>query len=339
MKKFFLIGYYGKNNLGDEMLLESILKIFDDLNFDGKLYILSDKINISKNYDFKIFNVEKYDFLNLINTIKNTDVLIFGGGNLLQSETSLRSFLYYDFLIKIAKHYKKDIIFLSQGFGHFKHKFATKELTKILKYKNLYGILRDKSSYLFSKRYSQNLELGVDIGMLKYNGYSFKKDSQKEHISIIMKHKKDWKKIIYLLKQMNIKRITPIVFNKSQDSIIAYEFFENHKNEINITFPITDERNIIDEILKSEFVISDRLHGGLLSLYLGVPVIMYKNQKNYRVFKTIDKNYNLFYYTEDDLIDSLSNIYNYNFISTGKNFRKQLMETYINSKKLIKTFL
>ncbi|WGS64284.1 polysaccharide pyruvyl transferase family protein [Marinitoga aeolica] len=339
MKKIFLIGYYGYANFGDEMLFESILEVFKEINFDGKIYTISDKIKLNKKYEFKIIGIDKYDFPKIISTIKEIDLLIYGGGNLFQTETSLRSFLYYDFLFNVAKHYKKNVLFLSQGFGHFKHKYATARLKKILKYKNLYGILRDETSFKFAKMCSDNFDLGTDIGMLKYKNIIFEKDPQKCHISLIIKNRKNWDKIIYILKQVNISRITPIVFNKSQDSIFAYEFFEKYKGKINISFPVSEENKIINEILKSQFIISDRLHGGILSLYLGVPVIMYKNHKNYRVFKTIDKEYDLFFRSEDDMINSLSKLNSFEFEKMQKKYITKLNETHEKIVGMVKTFL
>ncbi|WP_129409807.1 polysaccharide pyruvyl transferase family protein [Marinitoga lauensis] len=339
MKKIFLIGYYGYTNLGDEMLFESMLEIFKEIAFDGKIYIISDKIKLNKKYEFKIIGIDKYDFPKIISTIKEIDLLIYGGGNLFQTETSLRSFMYYDFLFSVAKHYKKDILFLSQGFGHFKHKYATGRLKKILKYKNLHGILRDETSFKFAKMCSDNFDLGTDIGMIKYKNIVFEKDPQKNHISIIIKNRKDWNKIIYILKQVDITRITPIVLNKSQDSIIAYEFFEKYKNKIDISFPVSEENKIINELLKSQFIISDRLHGGILALYLGVPVIMYKNHKNYRVFKTIDKEYNLFFRSEDELINALSNLNSFEFKKMQEKYINKLNKTHEKTLKMVKTFL
>ncbi|GAB6189480.1 hypothetical protein JCM30566_12200 [Marinitoga arctica] len=339
MKKIFLIGYYGHNNLGDEMLFESILELFKDLNYDGKIYIISDKVIYNKDHKFKIIPLEKYDMLKIINTIKESDFVIYGGGNLFQTETSLKSFMYYDFLFNIAKHYRKNVLFLSQGFGHFRHNYAIKRLKKILKYEKSYGILRDETSYRYAKRCSKNFDLGVDIGPVKYKNIIFESDPQESHISIVIKRQKNWEKILFLLKQINIKRITPIVFNKSQDSIYAYEFYEKYKNKFNISFPITEEKKILDELLKSEFVISDRLHGGILSIYLGVPVIMYKNQKNYRVFKTIDKKYNLFFRNEDSLINALTEIKGIDFNEVQKTYLFKLNKTYEKTKELIKTFL
>ncbi|MBM7559404.1 polysaccharide pyruvyl transferase family protein [Marinitoga litoralis] len=339
MKKIFIIGYYGYNNIGDEMLFESILEIFKELEFSGNIYIISDKINQKEKYNFKIINIEKYDFPKIINTIKESDIVIYGGGNLFQTETSLRSFIYYETLFGLAKRYKKNILFLSQGFGHFKHKYAIKKMKKILKYENLHGILRDKTSYIYAKRFTDNFQLGTDIGVLKYKNKQFEKNINYGQITLVIKNRKNWDSLIYILKQSGINRIVPVAFNKSQDSIYAYEFYENYKNKIDLSFPIYDEEKIIDEYIKSEYVISDRLHGGILALYLKIPVIMYRNQKNYRVFTTIDENYNLFYRNEEDLIFKIASLPNYSFDNIFEKYGNKFHESYQKTLNLIKTFL
>ena len=68
-----------------------------------------------------------------INTIKNSDVLISGGGSLLQDSTSLKSLFYYLFVIFLAEHYKKKVIIFAQGIGPIKNpagRFFTKKLLK-----------------------------------------------------------------------------------------------------------------------------------------------------------------------------------------------------------------
>ncbi|KAF2956460.1 polysaccharide pyruvyl transferase family protein [Marinitoga sp. 38H-ov] len=339
MKKIFIIGYYGYNNIGDEILFESILDIFEELNFVGDIYIISDKVNQKEKYSFNIINIEKFDFPKIVNKIKESDIVIYGGGNLFQTETSLRSFLYYELLFNIAKKYEKNILFISQGFGHFKHNYAIRKMKKILKYNKLYGILRDKTSYLFAKRFTNNFQLGTDIGVLKYRNKKFEKNTNQGQIVFVIKSRKNWDNLVYILKQAGVSKIVPVVLNKAQDSIYAYEFYENYKNQIDISFPIYDEENIIDEYLKSEYVISDRLHGGILAMYLKIPVIMYRNQKNYRVFNAIDDKYNLFYRDEEDLIYKIANLSSYSFEVIFENYKNKLNDTYIKTLNLIKTFL
>jgi polysaccharide pyruvyl transferase WcaK-like protein len=39
MKKIFLIGYYGYKNYGDDLLFKALIKILEDIGFEGKIVI------------------------------------------------------------------------------------------------------------------------------------------------------------------------------------------------------------------------------------------------------------------------------------------------------------
>jgi len=165
MKKILLIGYYGYGNYGDDLLLNSFLKILNELKFDGTIILpLENEIEFKSNHYFNIQVVPRFNFYELKKSIKSSDLIIYGGGNLFQSETSYRSLFYYSYIANIAAKENKKILLLSQGFGSFKKNRGLKKLKKILNYPNLYGILRDRTSYEFAKKYNNNINLGVDIG-------------------------------------------------------------------------------------------------------------------------------------------------------------------------------
>lgn len=116
MKKMLLAGYYGFGNLGDEAILEMTLKQILDITDSDNITVLSgNKVATSKIY--KVNTIDRYNVLSIINALKSSDVLIFGGGSLLQDVTSKRSIYYYLFLIRLAKLMKNKIVMLSQGIG------------------------------------------------------------------------------------------------------------------------------------------------------------------------------------------------------------------------------
>ena len=96
MGKIFLVGYYGYNNFGDELLLNSMLKILSDIKFQGEVIIPSDNLlRIETPINYKITDIKKFDLYSILLSIKSSDLVIFGGGNLFQTETSLKRFLDY----------------------------------------------------------------------------------------------------------------------------------------------------------------------------------------------------------------------------------------------------
>ena len=115
MKKILLIGYYGYGNYGDDLLLNSFLKILNELKFDGTIILpLENEIEFKSNHYFNIQVVPRFNFYELKKSIKSSDLIIYGGGNLFQSETSYRSLFYYSYIANIAAKENKKILLLSQ---------------------------------------------------------------------------------------------------------------------------------------------------------------------------------------------------------------------------------
>ncbi len=116
VKKMLLAGYYGFGNLGDEAILEMTLKQILDITDRKNITVLSGNKTITSR-KYKVNTIDRYNVLSILNALKSSDVLIFGGGSLLQDVTSKRSIYYYLFLIRLAKLMKNKIVMLSQGIG------------------------------------------------------------------------------------------------------------------------------------------------------------------------------------------------------------------------------
>ena len=143
MKRVFIAGYYGYDNFGDEHLFKSVIKLLKEIDNDIKIVSLYK----SRQSDQEISSFNKYNFFKLIKAIKDSDLVIFGGGNLLQNETSNRNLLFFSSIIYLAKIFKKKVVFISQGLGPAKG-WGRWILSRTLKNKNIYGIFRDYTSYL-----------------------------------------------------------------------------------------------------------------------------------------------------------------------------------------------
>lgn len=143
--KIVVSGYIGFDNFGDESILEVLL---DNLKSNGaEITVISSNPQKTK----LIHGVKTCKTFNLgaiIFSMLKTDILISGGGSLLQDKTSLKSLLYYLFIIWCAKLFGKKVIIFAQGIGPIKNPFA-KFLTKYtLKSCNLQNVRDEKSLFL-----------------------------------------------------------------------------------------------------------------------------------------------------------------------------------------------
>lgn len=144
-KKVVVSGYYGADNFGDEAILETLIQRLKKLNAD--ITVLS--TNPEKTA--KIHNVKaikNFAFGKVNKALKECDVLISGGGSLLQDATSVKSLFYYLWVIFTAQFHKKDVIIFAQGIGPISNKigeFFTKNLLKKCRW---VSVRDDKSLFL-----------------------------------------------------------------------------------------------------------------------------------------------------------------------------------------------
>jgi len=341
MKKIFLIGYYGYGNYGDDLLLNSFFRILDELKFDGTIILpLENRLEFSNNHYFNIQIVSRFNLYELKKSIKDSDLIIFGGGNLFQSETSYRSLFYYSYIANVSAKENKKILLLSQGFGSFKKNKGLNKLKKILNYPKLYGILRDKTSYEFAKKYNNNIHLGVDIGPYIFFDMSYKKTDK---ISICLKEEHDLDLLTDFLSTFSNYTLSTLAINANQDVIKNYDLVEKirTKTKIKADLPIQDPQKITEEISQSKIVISDRLHSSLAGIFFEAKTITFNNVKNRRVIKNIKDDYSFFYKNTFEIPFSYyDSVYSkYDFKNLSLIYKEKIEKTVSDTKILIQSVL
>lgn len=145
LKKVVISGYYGFDNFGDETILSVLVKKIKE--FTPFITVLSK--NPAKTRD--LYKVESVLYccpcIALFKVLK-ADVLFSGGGSLLQDVTSLKSLLYYLFVINISLFFGKDVVIFAQGIGPIKNRFGRWLTSKTLKKCNLVTVRDEKSLFL-----------------------------------------------------------------------------------------------------------------------------------------------------------------------------------------------
>lgn len=123
-------GYYGYRNIGDDALLMSIINDLKRYKPDIRLMILS-KAPAVTSKDFNVASISRFSMLRIFRAMKNTRAFIYGGGNLLQDNTSTRSLFFYLSMVWLAKKHRLKIMFYANGIGPLKKKvnrLLTKEI-------------------------------------------------------------------------------------------------------------------------------------------------------------------------------------------------------------------
>ncbi|MCD5406610.1 MAG: polysaccharide pyruvyl transferase CsaB [Desulfotomaculum sp.] len=116
MAKVVLSGYYGFDNMGDEAILFSIIQALRDRRPGIKITVLSN--NPARTVAlYQTEAVNRWRCREVAAALKECDLLISGGGSLLQDVTGLKSLAYYLGVVGLARTLGKPVFFYAQGIG------------------------------------------------------------------------------------------------------------------------------------------------------------------------------------------------------------------------------
>ncbi len=114
--RFLLSGYYGFDNLGDDALLQIIVAQLKTRYPHATIDALSAKPDVTA-HELGIVATPRWDQGAIRDAISEADVVLSGGGGLLQNATSLKSLLYYAGILRTAIRSNKRAMVFAQSIG------------------------------------------------------------------------------------------------------------------------------------------------------------------------------------------------------------------------------
>lgn len=295
-KKLLLYGAYGNQSVGDDAILQSILE-----NIDNDLYevivssykpYLTEKMTTHK----IIWQGRTLDGLfYMYKTLKTTDILIFGGGGVLETHNN-------SFITTIGMMYKFSKVYLAKLMGVKVYCFAigsnTKPYSKAVRLlvetllDNIDGIsTRDRKSFEFLKKIKPDLKiksladpallLGIDdevskdnrieigINVMPYykllNGDKSKLQHIRQEIArsldLAIKNFEAW---IYFIPMVEGDDTT------EQEAI--YEFVKN-KDKVKIMSPNYTPNELMKLLKRFDLFVGTRLHPNILAYNVNTPIV------------------------------------------------------------------
>lgn len=129
--RFLISGYYGFGNLGDEALLQVIVSVLRSRRPYAEIDVLSADAPRTS-HDLQIFATPRWDAKAVRASIRRADIVLSGGGGLLQDATSLRSLVYYAGILRAAAAAGRTTMIFAQSVGplDFWGKTVVKECCK-----------------------------------------------------------------------------------------------------------------------------------------------------------------------------------------------------------------
>jgi polysaccharide pyruvyl transferase CsaB len=158
MHKIVISGYYGFNNIGDESILKAVIDNLRERLTEIDITVLS-RNPASTAEKYQVHSVNRKSLSAIISVVRKCDLLISGGGSLLQDVSSKKSIIYYLAIMWIAKLLGKKVFIYSQGIGPIITKFNRILTANTLKMAD--GIVvRDEASKELL------VEIGLDEGRI-----------------------------------------------------------------------------------------------------------------------------------------------------------------------------
>ncbi len=268
-KRAVLSGYFGFKNFGDEAILNQIISKLQSLRYS--VTVISSNPDYTKSQFKHIRCVKTFDITNIAGFISKSDVLISGGGSLLQDVTSFKSLIYYLFIIFLGIFFNKKVIIFAQGIGPINNSLGA-FLAKTLLKRCSYVSVRDKKSHDLLKNWGINSELLCDPIFSLNIGNCEKTETVAVQLRNFKTLTNDF---IERLAQETInnfpdKNIEIYSFQDSVDLEVCKTFEKNLKmlnSEINTKiYSALTNSEIIEKLSKAEYLIAMRFHAIIIGL-------------------------------------------------------------------------
>lgn len=276
--KVVISGYYGFDNAGDELILESIISELRGRKTHIDITVFSlDPVKTSHTHQVKAIN--RWNPVLVWAALRRADILISGGGGLFQDDTGSASLYYYLMVILLARLLKKKVFLWAVGINDLKrhNRLIT---ARVLSMAHAITV-REKDSFDLLKLWGcppGKIEVVADPVLLKDVTIGRLQD-EKPRVAFILRQPRQGRgavetfaKLADALHQRLNAQIMFVPFHVEQDLRFSLSVMEAMQTPARMvqwnTLP-----ELADAMRKTDLVISQRLHGLILAALHGVPLI------------------------------------------------------------------
>ena len=319
MKKVLLCGYFGFNNAGDELILESITGLLMRETRELEIVVLSkDPMLTATMYNVRAVN--RWNPVSVICAIADSQMIISAGG-LFQDITGTLSLCYYLVLIIIAKLLTKKIVLYGVEFAPIRCRFNRYLLKKILVFVDKIAVRSEGSrEFLEELNIKDNVILSADaiIGYCK-NAASKRQNDKIKAIGIVLKEtamggrrENSYIDLCNTLVRRFQSELLFIPFHLERDLKLSFRIAQK------LSFPVRISRwsspgDLIEIIQDVDFLISQRLHALIIGAMLQIPMLGLSDDPKLRYFFSEfgQKHLLASKFNSDIIVDTITDIWNW----------------------------
>lgn len=293
-------GYYGFDNLGDELILKVLV---DELKDRGvKITVLSQ--NPKKTAaQYGVNAIKRTSFIDIVDALASANLFISGGGGLFQDATGPMSALYYGGLIHLARFFDVPVVFWAQGVGPLRKALSRKMTAAALRKCEKIMVRDEKSALLVEELTGEKPEITADPVWLLRNPVAQKVSGKAKTasaepssasvscdaapsegwtvgVSLRPWHELSDERLSALADCLNALaqqhegavcfRLLP--FQKKEDTELLEGFAKQLKATSRISVSVVPPEDVLDSLAGCDVILGMRFHSLILGLLFNIPV-------------------------------------------------------------------
>ncbi|WP_291423576.1 polysaccharide pyruvyl transferase CsaB [Deinococcus sp.] len=259
--KIVVSGYYGFGNTGDEAIALAITR---ELKKQGHTPVLLSNTPAQTAQLYGCESVARMQPLALLGAISGAQLVLSGGGGLLQDKTSARNLTYYLGIIRLSRLLRKRVVVFNQSIGPLSPAGAEKVAAAL---QGVQAIVRDRGSLDTLRNMNLQAQLGGDPALLLAASAGLERDLH----TVIIAPRGDVTESL-----PGLRRTVKQLRHKGR-RVVALSFMPDHDDaaarslDADEVISTRDPQVALDTIAQSGFVIGVRLHALILAAAAGVP--------------------------------------------------------------------
>ncbi|MDI6828545.1 MAG: polysaccharide pyruvyl transferase CsaB [Armatimonadota bacterium] len=279
-KRITISGYYGFSNAGDEAVLSAIIaSMRKDSKAEIEITVISGNPEETKQ-QHNVRALSRRSISEIITTIRESDLVISGGGSLIQDATSFRSLFYYLWVIMLAQRFRRKVMVLGQGIGPLRRRTSRQLVRRVLNRVNLITVRDPDSADLLRN-------IGVDrppIYVTADPAFLLSAENEKlQNGDVITFAIREWREtpwveqcIIESLKQLSKElpaKFFLMAMHPPADLEIASRIGKEIGDSVIIQKKVLRPEQILGIVGTSKMVVAMRLHALIFAAASGVPML------------------------------------------------------------------
>ncbi|MEF2279027.1 polysaccharide pyruvyl transferase CsaB [Deinococcus sp. YIM 134068] len=254
-------GYYGFGNTGDEAIALAITR---ELKGQGVTPLLLSHTPEETARTYSCESAARMKPAALLGALARSQIVLSGGGGLLQDRTSARNLTYYLGVIRAARLLGKRVVVFNQSIGPLSEAGGRRVAAAL---KDVRVIVRDRGSLDTLRSLGVEGELGGDPALLLQPTPNFTRDPDRVIVAPrgdVTDATEGLKAVTSRLRERG-RRVTALSFMPDHDDSAARSLGADE------VLSTRDPQVALDAIASSGFVVGVRLHAVILAAAAGVP--------------------------------------------------------------------